>query len=129
MAIEDLMADAPKADERRRALDRQLATLDAKIAQLTTAIETGGHLPTLLNALKGRETERTAIQTELQALTVRHRSSTEAGARRYRMRGTLPLGRIWSEILRSHGMASPKGPGLDYHPIFQGTWRSDRRAA
>jgi hypothetical protein len=49
------MADAPKADERRRALDRQLATLDAKIAQLTTAIETGGHLPTLLDALKGRE--------------------------------------------------------------------------
>ena len=37
MAIEDLMADAPKADERRRALDRQLATLDAKIAELTDA--------------------------------------------------------------------------------------------
>jgi hypothetical protein len=28
-----------------------------------------------------------------------------------------------------NGVASPKGPGLDYHPVFQGKWVSDRKAA
>ena len=40
--------------------------------------------------------------------------TTDAGHRCYRMTGTFALGRICSQILTSHGMASPTG----FEPVF-----------
>ena len=68
LALDPLLGDAPRADERRSAIERQLGALDGKIGQLTAAIESGGHLPALLAALETRESERISLLPELRSL-------------------------------------------------------------
>jgi site-specific DNA recombinase len=68
MAVETLMADGPRVDERRRQLQHQLASIEARIGQLTTAIEEGGPLTALLTALEAREKERSALRAEIRSL-------------------------------------------------------------
>lgn len=68
LALDTLLADAPKVDTRRRDLERQLGALDGKIGQLTAAIEAGANLPALLAALEARERERVSLQAELRSL-------------------------------------------------------------
>jgi hypothetical protein len=63
LALDALLADRP--EDRRPGLLRQRASLDAKLAQLTAAVESGGHFPSLLDA---RERERAQIQAEFEAL-------------------------------------------------------------
>jgi hypothetical protein len=48
----------------------------------------------------------------------------------YAFEGAIAFDRMLAGVVDfPPNLASPKGPGLDYHPIFQGNWVSDRKAA
>ena len=50
------------------------------------------------------------------------------GARVYAYRGQFTFGGLFAGTICAQSLASPRGTAIDYQPVFQGIWRSDRRA-
>lgn len=67
-ALHQLQRPVEDPDARREALRKDLAHVEAELAQLATAIATGGPLPTLLSAMQIREDRRTRLHAELATL-------------------------------------------------------------
>lgn len=67
-ALVQLQQPVEDTDARRESLRKDLTHLEAELAQLATAIATGGALPTLLSAMQIREDRRTRLQAELATL-------------------------------------------------------------
>jgi len=67
-ALQQLQHPAEDTDARRETVRKEVACVEAELAQLATAIATGGPLPTLLSAMQSREDRRTRLQAELATL-------------------------------------------------------------
>jgi site-specific DNA recombinase len=64
----DTLCSEPTAPGRRVTVARQLSDTEAKLCQLTTAVEQGGQLSTLLVAIERREQECARLRGELETL-------------------------------------------------------------
>lgn len=67
-ALQQLRTHDDEPDARREVLRNNLVHVEAELAQLATAIATGGSLSTLLSAVHDREGRRTRLHAELAAL-------------------------------------------------------------
>ena len=67
-ALQQLHTHDDEPDIRRQAVQKELAHVEAELAQFATAIASGGALSTLLSAVHDREEQRTRLQTELVTL-------------------------------------------------------------
>ena len=67
-ALQQLHTHDDEPDIHRQAVQKKLAHLEAELAQLATAIASGGALSTLLSAVHDREERRTRLQRELVTL-------------------------------------------------------------
>ena len=67
-ALQQLHTHDDELDARRQAVQKELAHVEADLAQLATAIASGGALSTLLSAVHDREERRTRLQRELVTL-------------------------------------------------------------
>ena len=67
-AVQQLQPCDEEPDVRRETLQKELAHVEAELARLTTAIASGGSLPTLVSAIQEREERRTRLQADLAAL-------------------------------------------------------------
>ena len=56
-------------------------------------------------------------------------SQAQASGRAYRYRFASTIGGLFEGTIGARALASPTGSGVSYQPVFQGIWRSDRRAA
>jgi hypothetical protein len=54
-----------EAETARVALERRLAVVERELERLTAAVTAGGNVPTLVDAMRTREAERTKLRQEL----------------------------------------------------------------
>jgi DNA repair exonuclease SbcCD ATPase subunit len=100
LALDTLWSEATALD-RRVTLAQQLSDTEAKLRQLTAAVEQGGQLSTLLGAIERREQECARLRGEVEALgrvLVPPRKDRKALERALRARLA-----DWRGLLRSQG--------------------------